>query len=89
MNDEEIKIASDDPTLRRTIVSTFKEYAGKLLTAHEAAARIGVSYSTVLRWRRQGRIPSVNVGGGVHRFTQETVLLENPIPQIRRPRCGV
>lgn len=73
MNDEEIKIASDDPTLRRTIVSTFKEYAGKLLTAREAAALIGVSCSTVRRWRRQGRIPSVNVGGGAHRFTEEIV----------------
>ena len=73
MNDEEIKIASDDPTLRRTIVATFKEYAGKLLTARESAARIGVSYSTVLRWRKLGRIQPVNVGGGAYRFTPETV----------------
>lgn len=73
MNDEEIKIASDDPTLRRTIVSTFKEYAGKLLTAHEAAALIGVSYPTVLRWRKLGRLSAIHVGGGVYRYTPKPI----------------
>lgn len=73
MNQQDIENAANDPALCRNIMDSITAYAGKLLTSREAAARIGVSYSTVLRWRRQGWIRSVNVGGGAHRFTEEIV----------------
>ena len=71
MNEQDINKAVNDPALCQSIVHSAKEYVGKLLTSHEAAARIGVSYPTFLRWRRQGKIKGVFVGGGTYRFTEE------------------
>ena len=65
-----------------------------LLTAREAADRLGISYSTLKRWIYQGAVRSVRTDGGHHRITEEEVtrLLARrgapPDRRRRRPRGG-
>ncbi len=43
---------------------------GRLLTAREVADKLGVSAETVLRWRRKGLIPAIELPGGAIRFRE-------------------
>jgi excisionase family DNA binding protein len=44
-----------------------------LLTAREVAGRLRVSTETVLRWRRQGKLPAVVLPSGAVRFREDTL----------------
>jgi excisionase family DNA binding protein len=43
---------------------------GRLLTAREVAARLGVTAETVLRWTRRGELPAFKLPGGAIRFRE-------------------
>lgn len=45
----------------------------KLLTVREAAARLGVGYSTLKQWIYQGRVRTRTTGGGHHRIGEAEV----------------
>ena len=53
-----------------------------VVTVREAAARLGVSYSTLKQWIYKGRIDSVRTDGGHHRIPMAEVdrLLTRPGP---------
>jgi excisionase family DNA binding protein len=72
MNGREIENAQHDETLRRGIMRGVRRYLETLLTAGELAARLGVSASTVRRWRALGRIQAVRIGAGAHRYDETT-----------------
>ena len=60
-----------------------------LLTAREAADRLGVDYSTLKRWIYKGAVRSVRTNGGHHRITEEEVarlLARRGAPPDRRWR---
>src|SRR4051794_37887715 len=42
--------------------------SGRLLTARELAAELGVSAETVLRWTRRGELPGFRLPGGAIRY---------------------
>ena len=62
------------------------------LTPRAAAARIGVGYSTVKSWIRQGTIRTTRTPGGHHRISEaeiDRVFARQPSPgQTRRKRGG-
>ena len=41
---------------------------GRLLTARELAAQLGVSTGALLRWTRAGRVPAVKLPSGAIRY---------------------
>jgi excisionase family DNA binding protein len=43
------------------------------LDARELAERLGVSYGTLLTWRRRGRVPSIRDGRGRYLFNLSSV----------------
>ncbi len=45
----------------------------ELLTAHEVADLFRVSTKTVLRWTRDGRLPTIRTFGGHHRYSSRDV----------------
>lgn len=45
----------------------------RFLTARSAAARLGVTYSTLKRWIHQGAVRTVRTEGGHHRIATEEV----------------
>lgn len=60
-----------------------------LLTAREAADRLGVDYSTLKRWIYKGAVRSIRTNGGHHRITEEEVgrlLARRGAPPDRRQR---
>ena len=61
----------------------------ELLTVREAAARLGVSYSTLKTWIYQGKVRTTHTAGGHHRISdqeiQRLVTKQTPAP-ARRPR---
>jgi predicted site-specific integrase-resolvase len=49
---------------------------GRLLTAREVAERYGHNPETILRWRRQGKLPewcSTKLPGGAIRFYEDAI----------------
>src|SRR5512132_2963409 len=46
---------------------------GKLLTAREVAARLGVSAGALLRWTRAGDVPAVKLPSGAVRYVPELI----------------
>ncbi len=46
---------------------------GGMLTRSEVARLLGVCPSTVARWAREGRVPSLVTLGGHHRFERQVV----------------
>jgi len=61
----------------------------QLLTVRQAAGRIGVGYSTLKLWIRQGRVRTSTTTGGHHRIAEAEVdrLLAPTAPKGRRPRA--
>ncbi len=49
------------------------EDRGGMLTRSEVARLLGVCPSTVARWAREGRVPSLVTLGGHHRFERQIV----------------
>lgn len=47
--------------------------SGRLLTARELAADLGVSAGALLRWTRDGRVPSVKLPSGAVRYVPEQI----------------
>ena len=45
----------------------------QLMTPREVASALGVDSRTVDRWRREGRIASIETPGGQHRFRRADV----------------
>jgi len=64
-----------------------------LLTARDAASRVGVSYSTFKQWIYKGSVRSVQTNGGHHRIseTEITRLLaqRNLVPRRQTLKAGV
>ena len=64
----------------------------ELLTVRDAAARLGVSYSTLKQWIYQGKVRSTHTAGGHHRISDQEIqrlLVQQtpaPPPQRGRPR---
>jgi excisionase family DNA binding protein len=46
---------------------------GRLLTAREQAAHLGVSTGALLRWARDGKVPAVKLPSGAVRFIPEQI----------------
>ena len=46
---------------------------GRLLTARELAARLGVSTGALLRWTRAGQVPAVKLPSGAVRYRPEAI----------------
>ena len=57
-----------------------------LLTARAAAERLGVGYSTIKRWMRNGRVRTTRTEGGHHRVAETEIdrLLARQQPGARR-----
>jgi excisionase family DNA binding protein len=53
--------------------SPAKKLVRSLVSVDELARRLGVSASTVRRWRRDGKLPEAVVLGGVVRWRPETI----------------
>jgi excisionase family DNA binding protein len=47
--------------------------SGRLLTAREVAANLGISTGALLRWTRAGRVPAVKLPSGAVRFVPEQI----------------
>jgi len=64
-----------------------------LLTARDAASRVGVSYSTFKQWIYKGSVRSMQTNGGHHRIseTEITRLLaqRNLVPRRQTLKAGV
>lgn len=60
----------------------------ELLTVRNAAARLGVSYSTLKQWIYQGTVRTTHTAGGHHRISDQEIgrLLaqQGPAPRTRR-----
>src|SRR6188472_3283121 len=59
-----------------------------LLTARAAAERLGVGYSTIKRWVRNGKVRTTRTEGGHHRVADsevERLLARQQPPARRRP----
>jgi molybdopterin-binding protein len=61
-----------------------------LLTVRQAAARIGVGYSTLKQWIYQGRVRTRVTGGGHHRIPEGEIdrLLAPSAPAAAAPTSG-
>lgn len=62
-----------------------------LLTVRQAAARLGVGYSTLKQWIYQGRVRTRVTGGGHHRIAEAEVdrlLAPARAPATRRARAA-
>jgi molybdopterin-binding protein len=61
-----------------------------LLTARVAAERMGIGYSTLKQWIRQGVIRTTRTAGGHHRLSEAEVerLLARQTPEPVKPRKG-
>jgi len=60
----------------------------RLLTVREAAARLGVGYSTLKQWIYQGRVRTRVTGGGHHRIPEgevDRLLAPSPATAARAP----
>jgi molybdopterin-binding protein len=57
-----------------------------LLTARAAAERLGVGYSTIKRWVRNGRVRTTRTEGGHHRVADSEIerLLARELPAAHR-----
>lgn len=63
-----------------------------LLTARAAAERLGVSYSTLKRWVRSGKVRTTQTEGGHHRVAEseiERLLARRSPASRRRPSASV
>ena len=66
-----------------------------LLTVRQAAARLGIGYSTLKQWIYQGRVRTRTTSGGHHRIPEAEVdrlLAPSTVPPVRgtaRDRTGV
>jgi excisionase family DNA binding protein len=54
-------------------VSAISGYSEKLLRPKEVCQRLGISYPTLSRWVREGRIKAVRTAGGVFRIPESEV----------------
>jgi excisionase family DNA binding protein len=54
-------------------VSTIPESSERLLRPREVCQRLGISYSTLSRWVREGRIRAIRTAGGVFRVPESEV----------------
>jgi molybdopterin-binding protein len=62
-----------------------------LLTARAAAERMGIGYSTLKQWIRQGKIRTTQTAGGHHRLSEAEIdrLLAHQTPAAAaQPRAG-
>ena len=63
-----------------------------LLTAREAASRLGVAYSTLKHWIYKGSVRTVRTDGGHHRIPETEVVRllaqRDALPRRRRARPG-
>jgi len=55
------------------LVSAISGYSEKLLRPKEVCQRLGISYPTLSRWVREGRIKAVRTAGGVFRIPESEV----------------
>jgi excisionase family DNA binding protein len=55
------------------LVSTIPEPSERLLRPKEVCQRLGISYSTLSRWVREGRIRAIRTAGGVFRVPESEV----------------
>jgi excisionase family DNA binding protein len=54
-------------------MSTIPESSERLLRPKEVCRRLGISYSTLSRWVREGRIRAIRTAGGVFRIPESEV----------------
>ncbi len=54
-------------------MSTIPESSERLLRPKEVCRRLGISYSTLSRWVREGRIRAIRTAGGVYRIPESEV----------------
>lgn len=65
------------------------EGRGRLLTPAEAGERMGVNAKTVWRYAREGKLPSMRLPGGHHRFYEQDVRdAMTSATAVRRPGGG-
>jgi len=64
------------------------EPSEKLLRPKEVCRRLGISYSTLSRWVREGRIRAIRTAGGVFRIP-ESEALWNAESQEEEARGGL
>jgi excisionase family DNA binding protein len=55
------------------LVSAISEPSERLLRPKEVCQRLGISYSTLSRWVREGRIRAIRTAGGVFRVPESEV----------------
>jgi molybdopterin-binding protein len=66
--------------------------SNKLLTVRQAAAALGVTYSTLKRWIYNGSVRTVRTGGGHYRIAEEEIerllAASTPAAKRRKPRAS-
>lgn len=55
------------------LVPVISEFSEKLLRPKEVCQRLGISYPTLSRWVREGKIKAIRIVGGVHRIPESEV----------------
>jgi len=59
--------------------------AERLLRPKEACQRLGISYPTLARWVREGKIRAVRTAGGKYRIPESEVMrIARACPPVRR-----
>jgi excisionase family DNA binding protein len=79
LNGELSKLIND---IERSLGSIHEDESGELLKPNEAAALLGVSYKTLWRWAKKGRIRYVELPSGRLRY------YKNDVQRILKEKCG-